>query len=109
MRSKCHAGIAMLPIPLKHAKRLITVVVGFTVLALGLVMLITPGPGWLIIFLALSILGAEFVWARRLLGRLKHAGSQVKDSILGKYGDQHADSDSGADSGKSDSQALRLP
>jgi tellurite resistance protein TerC len=82
----------MLQIPLGQAKRIITVVVGFTVLALGLAMLIMPGPGWLTIFLGLSILGAEFVWARLLLRRLKRAGIQVKDSIFGKNGDQRADS-----------------
>ncbi len=25
-----------------------------------------PGPGWLIVFLGLAILGTEFAWARRL-------------------------------------------
>ncbi len=53
-------------------------------------MLLLPGPGWLTIALGLSILGAEFVWARRLLRRLKRAGEQVMDSVLGTVGERAA-------------------
>jgi Putative transmembrane protein (PGPGW) len=28
-------------------------------------MFFTPGPGWLVIFLGLTVLAAEFVWAQR--------------------------------------------
>jgi Putative transmembrane protein (PGPGW) len=34
-------------------------------------MLITPGPGWALIFAGLSVLALEFVWARRLLKKTK--------------------------------------
>ena len=44
-------------------------------------MLITPGPGWLVIFLGLGLLAAEFVWARRLMDRIKREGSRVKDAV----------------------------
>jgi hypothetical protein len=46
-------------------------------------MLVTPGPGWLVIFLGLGLLGAEFVWARRLMERIKREGGRVKDAMLG--------------------------
>lgn len=46
-------------------KSLVTVVGGLFVLA-GLVMLITPGPGWLAVFLGLGIWGTEFHWAHQL-------------------------------------------
>jgi len=52
-------------------------VAGCTIVALGVVMLVTPGPGWLVIFIGLSVLGIEFVWARRLLRRLKQKGSEL--------------------------------
>lgn len=68
---------------LKHARRVIIAVVGFTILTLGIVMLVTPGPGWAVILLGLSILAVEFVWARRLLKRFKKAGSDVASSIFG--------------------------
>lgn len=74
---------SMLSQTLKHARRVIVAVVGFTVVTLGIVMLVTPGPGWAVIFLGLSILAVEFVWARRLLKRLKKAGSDVAGSIFG--------------------------
>ena len=46
----------------QQAKRIVKVLIGFTLLALGIVMIVTPGPGWLTIMLALGILAAEFVW-----------------------------------------------
>ena len=56
---------------LKQAKRLIKIVVGFTLLVLGIAMLVLPGPGIVTIMLGLAILSAEYVWARRLLDRMK--------------------------------------
>ncbi len=48
----------------------------------GLIMLVTPGPGWLTIALGLAVLAAEFVWARRLLSRLKAQGIRLRDTVL---------------------------
>lgn len=45
--------------------------VGWLVVLVGIVLLPLPGPGWLVIFLGLGILAAEFVWAERLLKRAK--------------------------------------
>jgi hypothetical protein len=42
-------------------------------------MLVTPGPGMLVIFVGLGLLAAEFVWARRLMDRIKHEGSRLVD------------------------------
>jgi uncharacterized protein (TIGR02611 family) len=69
---------------IRQARRVIAAVVGFTLLAAGVVMLVTPGPGWLVIFLGLSALAAEFVWARRLLHRLKKHGAALGDRVFGK-------------------------
>ena len=66
----------------QQAKRIVKVLIGFTLLALGVVMIVTPGPGWLTIMLALGILAAEFVWARRLLDRLKEQGVRLRDSVM---------------------------
>ncbi|STX06267.1 PGPGW domain-containing protein [Kocuria rosea] len=46
-------------------RTLVTVLGGVFVLA-GLIMLVTPGPGWLAIFLGLGIWGTEFHWAHLL-------------------------------------------
>ena len=65
---------------------------GFTLLGLGAVMLVTPGPGWLVMFLGLTLLAAEFVWARRLMDRMKQQGTRWKDSVLRSRKTNPADS-----------------
>jgi hypothetical protein len=52
-------------------RRLFILVIGLTVLLLGVVMVITPGPAILVIPLGLAILGIEFAWARRWLAKFK--------------------------------------
>jgi tellurite resistance protein TerC/cation:H+ antiporter len=69
----------------KQAKRLVTFVVGATVLLLGIVMVVAPGPGLLTIALGLGILASEFLWARRLLKRLRTVGKRLAGRLLGKY------------------------
>jgi uncharacterized protein (TIGR02611 family) len=58
-------------------KRLLKIVAGFLLLPVGVLMLPLPGPGWLVIFMALAILAGEFVWARKLLDRVKEFGSRL--------------------------------
>lgn len=67
---------------LQQAKRFLSILFGFTLLILGVAMLLLPGPGVLTIFLGLGILAAEYVWARRLLDRLKQQGGRLRDSIF---------------------------
>jgi uncharacterized protein (TIGR02611 family) len=67
---------------LQQAKRWLKILFGFTLLAVGIVMIVTPGPGWLTILLALGVLAAEFVWARRLLDRLKEQGMRLRGVFL---------------------------
>jgi uncharacterized protein (TIGR02611 family) len=66
----------------QQAKRFFKILIGFTLLAAGIVMIVTPGPGWLTIMIALGLLAAEFVWARRLLDRLKEQGVRLRDSVM---------------------------
>lgn len=47
--------------------RVAVTIIGTAVVAIGIVLLPLPGPGWLIIFGGLGILATEYVWARRLL------------------------------------------
>jgi uncharacterized protein (TIGR02611 family) len=65
-----------------QVRRFFKVLGGFTLLGLGAVMLFTPGPGWVVIFLGLTLLAAEFVWARRLMDRMREQGTRLKDSVL---------------------------
>ena len=67
---------------LKQAKRVITVMIGFTVLLFGVIMLVTPGPGVAAIVVGLAILGTEFVWARRLYKRFQDGANNIKNSVF---------------------------
>ncbi len=69
---------------LKQAKRVIVIVVGFTVLVLGIVLIVLPGPAVLVIPLGLAILATEFVWARRLLVRFRWKARRLKNTISRK-------------------------
>lgn len=56
---------------LRFAYRLGVGVLGGVIAIGGLALVPLPGPGWLVVFLGLAILGTEFAWAQRLAGVLK--------------------------------------
>lgn len=70
----------------KQAKRLVVAVVGGTVLLIGLALIVLPGPAVVVIPLGLSILATEFVWARRLLARVKRRARRVAPALGGRSG-----------------------
>jgi len=47
--------------------QIVIAVLGAVVVALGIVLIPFPGPGWLIVLAGLAIWAFEFVWAQRLL------------------------------------------
>ncbi len=55
----------------KLARRIVIGVVGTTVVLMGVVMLVLPGPALIVIPAGLAILALEFAWARRWLQRTK--------------------------------------
>lgn len=70
---------------LRQAKRLTILIVGLTVLAVGTAMIVLPGPAVVVIPVGLGILATEFVWARRLLHKLKEgAQTLVQRNTRGK-------------------------
>jgi uncharacterized protein (TIGR02611 family) len=66
-----------LPHPVRWA---VIMVVGFVLLIIGLIMMITPGPGLLFIFFGLSILAIEIKWAQEV----NKAGMQGLEKIVAK-------------------------
>lgn len=66
----------------EQVRRVFLIIAGFTLLLAGGVTLVTPGPGMLVIFLGLGLLAAEFVWARRLMDRIKREGGRLKEAVL---------------------------
>jgi len=57
----------------KAARRIVVAVVGVTVLLIGVMMIVTPGPAIVVIPVGLMILSIEFAWARHWLKRLREA------------------------------------
>jgi tellurite resistance protein TerC len=68
----------------KQAWKLVIFVVGITILLLGVIMIVTPGPALVVIPLGLIILATEFVWARRLLTRFEHEFKAARQKLLKK-------------------------
>jgi uncharacterized protein (TIGR02611 family) len=79
-----HEFEAMVFRSLQQAKRFLKILFGFTLLALGAIMIFTPGPGWLTILFGLGTLAAEFVWARRLLEQMKEQGVRLRGTVLSR-------------------------
>ena len=52
-------------------RRLLILVVGLSILVVGVIMIVTPGPAIIVIPAALALLATEFLWAQRLLDRMK--------------------------------------
>ncbi len=69
-------------ISLKSFKRLVVMIAGFIVLFVGIAMLVLPGPGIVFIILGLTLLAAEFVWARYMLNKIKRLGKNMKDEAV---------------------------
>ncbi len=56
---------------LPRVKKVIVAVIGGTVLLFGVVLIVLPGPAFLVIPAGLAILATEFVWARRWLQKAR--------------------------------------
>lgn len=56
---------------IKVVRRVIVSVVGSTVLLIGIVLLVLPGPALVIIPVGMAILATEYAWARRWLRKVR--------------------------------------
>jgi uncharacterized protein (TIGR02611 family) len=74
---KIKSILGKLPHPVRWV---LTMVVGFVLLILGLIMMVTPGPGILFIFFGLSILALEIKWAQEV----NKQGMQGLEKIMAK-------------------------
>ncbi len=66
---------------LQQAKRLIKIIIGFTILLLGLALIVLPGPAIIVIPIGLAILATEFIWAKRLLKKIKQGASILNRTV----------------------------
>ena len=50
-----------------HTRRVVVTVIGIALLVVGLVLLVVPGPGILVVLAGLAVLGSEYDWAQDIL------------------------------------------
>lgn len=72
---------------LKTARKFVVFVVGSTVVLIGVVMIVAPGPAVVVIPAGLAILATEFIWARRLLKKMKEKASDAINMVRGGASD----------------------
>jgi uncharacterized protein (TIGR02611 family) len=63
------------------AKRVGIAVAGGVLLGAGLVMMVTPGPGLLVMVAGLAVLATEFAWAERQRDRLVSRAKHERDRL----------------------------
>ena len=65
---------------LRFARKVAVTLIGVTVLAFGIALIVLPGPAFIVIPFGLAILATEFLWARRLLRRVRESAALVFQS-----------------------------
>lgn len=72
-------GLAILT--LRHATRIIILIIGSTLLLIGGALLVLPGPGLITILVGLTILATQFIWARKLLEKIRKETGQIEGKV----------------------------
>ena len=75
----------------KAGRRIIIAVVGLTVLLIGIVLIVAPGPAFIVIPAGLAILSLEFAWARHWLRKLRESISRRNADSLAERAENHRD------------------
>jgi len=65
----------------RQARRFVVLVVGLLVLAIGVALLVLPGPAFVVIPMGLGILSIEFVWARVWLTKIRTSAEAAADRL----------------------------
>ena len=69
---------------LRFARKVAVAVIGASVLTFGIALIVLPGPAFIVIPLGLAILATEFLWARRLLRRVRQGATSAYQRVRGK-------------------------
>jgi uncharacterized protein (TIGR02611 family) len=70
--------------PFDHGYRVAVGIVGGLIVAMGLVTIPLPGPGWLTVIAGLFVLATEFTWAERLLEFTKRQVKRWTDWVTAR-------------------------
>jgi uncharacterized protein (TIGR02611 family) len=55
---------------------------GFALLVVGAIMMVTPGPGLLVIIAGLAVLATQYAWAQRALEAARTRAAKARDTAL---------------------------
>jgi uncharacterized protein (TIGR02611 family) len=72
------------------AKRIAIAVAGGALLVGGAIMLVTPGPGLIVIFAGLGVLATEFAWAASARDRVKDRAETERERLSQKRDQRRA-------------------
>ena len=59
-------------------RKCVVAIMGGTVLLIGIIMIVTPGPAIVVIPTGLAILATEFAWAKHYKNRLEEKWAQLR-------------------------------
>ena len=66
----------------RNTWRMTVSAVGFALIVLGAIMMVTPGPGLLVIIAGLAILATQYAWAERALDAARARAAQAKNAAV---------------------------
>ena len=87
MRSQAGRGQAFTPNTFdtlssrRLAKKAVVALIGLSVIAFGVALIVLPGPGVFVISFGLAILAKQFLWARTLLEPIRKFFGQLKAHV----------------------------
>lgn len=77
--------MSFLQITYKWARRCVIAIVGGTVVLIGVLMIVFPGPAVVVIPAGLAILSLEFAWAKHWLKKVRATGDYMMSSARSYY------------------------
>lgn len=66
----------------RNTWRMTVSLVGFALLVAGAIMMVTPGPGLLVIIAGLAVLATQYAWAERALDAARTRAGKARDAAL---------------------------
>ena len=87
MTNRLRRWLAPLP---PMVRRILILLIGSTVVVVGILLLVLPGPGILVIVVGLAILATEFAWAEALLAAARERAARVLRKV-GKNRDRRGE------------------
>jgi len=87
MTNRLRRWLAPLP---PMVRRILILLIGSTVVVVGILLLVLPGPGILVIVVGLAILATEFAWAEALLAAARERAARMLRNV-GKRRDRRGE------------------